>query len=314
MDPLREDRLRRRRERERLQRAAETEEHREDRLRRRRELETEEHREDRLRRRRERERSQRAAETEEQKAERLRIRRERDQARRANARLCLGAAEQAQTLNQTLRLQGEQREARLRAMRTSRTLRLQEETADQREARLEVMRTSQTLRLQEETADQSEARLQAMRTSRTLRLQEETADQSEARLQAMRTSRTQQIQEETAEQREARLQSMRRYRASTQQESTSHSSTPQAPATPLFQQESVRNKMLKFHSDIATICSPVCSTCLAGFPGMNLHHNSTECQRCSRDKHMPKLYSCANNMNPGSIPPELQVSLHFAVC
>ena len=204
-------------------------------------------REDRLRRRRERERSQRAAETEEQKAERRRIRRQRDQARRANARLCLGAAEQApiQTSNQTLRLQGEQREARL---------------------------------------------------------------------QAMRTRRTQQLQEETAEQREARLLRMRRSRASTQQESTSHSSTPQAPATPLFQQESVRNKMLKFHSDIATICSPVCSTCLAGFPGMNLHHNSTECQRCSRDKHMPKLYSCANNMNPGSIPPELQVSLHFAVC
>ena len=34
----------------------------------------------------------------------------------------------------------------------------------------------------------------------------------------------------------------------------------------------------------------------------------TECVRCSRDKHIPKMYSIANNMNPGDVPPELTVN------
>ena len=33
----------------------------------------------------------------------------------------------------------------------------------------------------------------------------------------------------------------------------------------------------------------------------------TECVRCRRDKHIPKVYSTANNMNPGPVPPELVV-------
>ena len=32
----------------------------------------------------------------------------------------------------------------------------------------------------------------------------------------------------------------------------------------------------------------------------------TVCSRCSRDKQEPKLYSVANNMDPGSVPPALQ--------
>ena len=35
--------------------------------------------------------------------------------------------------------------------------------------------------------------------------------------------------------------------------------------------------------------------------------NSTECARCGRDKRIPKLYSAANNMIPGPVPPQLQV-------
>ena len=35
----------------------------------------------------------------------------------------------------------------------------------------------------------------------------------------------------------------------------------------------------------------------------------SECLRCTRDKHSPKLYSSANNMKPGVVPPQLMV--HF---
>ena len=39
--------------------------------------------------------------------------------------------------------------------------------------------------------------------------------------------------------------------------------------------------------------------------------SSTECRRCNQDRHIPKLYSTANNMNPGIAPPQLQVNIHL---
>ena len=35
-----------------------------------------------------------------------------------------------------------------------------------------------------------------------------------------------------------------------------------------------------------------------------------ECLRCTRDKYSPKLYSSANNMNPGVVPPQLMVRFY----
>ena len=55
-----------------------------------------------------------------------------------------------------------------------------------------------------------------------------------------------------------------------------------------------------------------CISCLEQFPDMAMSPNRTECARCGRDKHIPKLYSEANNMNPGPVPPQLQV--HICVC
>ena len=63
---------------------------------------------------------------------------------------------------------------------------------------------------------------------------------------------------------------------------------------------------------------PKCITCHESFPGTGVRAASsngtssngdeTECLRCAHDKHTPKMYSSANNMNPGSVPPELVVS------
>ena len=40
--------------------------------------------------------------------------------------------------------------------------------------------------------------------------------------------------------------------------------------------------------------------------------SSTESERlrCTRDKHSPKLYSSASNMNPGVVPPQLMVRFY----
>ena len=70
------------------------------------------------------------------------------------------------------------------------------------------------------------------------------------------------------------------------------------PQLPLFR---------KFHANMATLDTPTCFICSERFPGLHFHSKSKECLCCSRDKTIPKLYS-ANNMNPGPIPPQLQVS------
>ena len=91
---------------------------------------------------------------------------------------------------------------------------------------------------------------------------------------------TDRLVDETAEERGARLQSDRvRHR---QQQ------VMQAQL-PLFQQSSVQTKMLKFHAHMATLDALRCSTCSERFTGLKLHSHSTECLRCSQDKHTTKL-------------------------
>ena len=48
-----------------------------------------------------------------------------------------------------------------------------------------------------------------------------------------------------------------------------------------------------------------CTTCLECFPDLTMAASSTECRCCTQDKHIPKLYSTANNMNPGVVPRQL---------
>ena len=76
---------------------------------------------------------------------------------------------------------------------------------------------------------------------------------------------------------------------------------------PLFQHRSVQAKMEKFHMHLATLEVTRCSTWSEAFPGLHLHPGSTECARCGRDKHTPRLYSNGNNMDPGPISAQLQV-------
>ena len=175
------------------------------------------------------------------------------------------------------------------------------ETHATKEARLQVLRNNQAQRLSVETPDGRLVRLQILSTNQAQRLSNETSTARDARQEQERIRANQRRYVETHEQRGARLQGMRAF--SNQQ---SHSSTPQQ--LPLFEQPSVRDKMLKFHSEIATIDSPKCSVCLEKFPGMKLHSSSTQCMHCHRDKHISQVYSAGNNMDPGPVPSELKVS------
>ena len=119
----------------------------------------------------------------------------------------------------------------------------------------------------------------------------------EARLQQISARQRGQLAVETDEEREDRLQRSRE----------------QSSQVLLFEQRSIQVKMRRFHAHFALLNSSRCSTCLESFPGLQLCPPSTECVHCYRDKHTPKMYSSANNMDPGPLPTQLQVGTYICM-
>ena len=66
-------------------------------------------------------------------------------------------------------------------------------------------------------------------------------------------------------------------------------------------------KIIEFHNDLESLKPVRCSTCLERFPSISFN-NMDCCKRCHNDNHVPKQFFAANNMDPGSVPPELEVS------
>ena len=160
------------------------------------------------------------------------------------------------------------------------------------------MRTAQQLRIDQETSEARQARLETMRAAHQLRMDQETPEARQARLETMRAARQLRIDRETSEARQARLQQDRE-RQRQQREVNSDVS--------LFEQPAVSSKMRNFHTKLVSLEFYKCSSCLERFPDLAMSANRTECARCGRDKHIPKLYSAANNMSPGPVPTQLQV-------
>ena len=230
-----------------------------------------------------RDRARRAAQTVEQRQACLQCRRD---------RLNVESAEEREARLQQMRERiaaesAEEREARLQQMRD----RLAAESSVERETRLQQMRINQSETLAAESTEEREARLLRMQD----RLAAESAGEREARLQRMRINQSERLAAESVEEREDR-----RQRASGRE---THANREEP-----LKQCSVQMKMRKFHENFATLNSSKCSTCSESFPCIKLCFPITECMRCYRDKHTPKLYSSANVMDPGPSPSQLQVS------
>ena len=75
---------------------------------------------------------------------------------------------------------------------------------------------------------------------------------------------------------------------------------------PTLEDEWVQGKLAGFHAKMSSLSYCHCSCCNESFPSIKLTSGDSACSRCSRDKQEPKLYSAANNMDPGSVPPALQ--------
>ena len=76
---------------------------------------------------------------------------------------------------------------------------------------------------------------------------------------------------------------------------------------PAYNDPAVISKVAEFHAELASLDPVRCSTCYEKFPTVSVNDART-CTRCHNDNHIPKLFSAANNLDPGSVPPELTVS------
>ena len=86
-----------------------------------------------------------------------------------------------------------------------------------------------------------------------------------------------------------------------------HSSSDSRTRIPSFDDPDVIAKISKFYDDLNSLqCNVQCAVCQEQFPFITLTANNL-CARCQKDKHDPKLYSAANNMDPGPLPNELMV-------
>ena len=111
------------------------------------------------------------------------------------------------------------------------------------------------------------------------------------------------LTDESSEKRAARLEHKSKSRRTRQPAHISNNTS-----YPILEDNNVKERMTKFSQEMNAIESPVCTVCYEKFPGTRMTSLSTLCQRCHRDKRNPKLYSSGNNMHPGTVPEELEVS------
>ena len=131
---------------------------------------------------------------------------------------------------------------------------------------------------------------------------------------------------ETPEERETSLQRMQQRLASETPERREeghqldrewHRQQREINALPsLLQQPAVHSKMTAFHSTIGALQVSYCITCFERFPGLNVRaispsNDSMECVHCKQDRHIPKMYSSENSMDPAPVPPELCIIFYL---
>ena len=284
-------------------------------------------RSERLKKRNEQDRARRASEQPQKREERLRKRRERDKARRLADRERNGAKKDEERLLLSVSTAGKRQCADLSAIATvlqEKRHRLASEEEDSRATRLESLRVNFAEKMAVETEEECSARLEHMSYLQQVKLSTEVDEERAARLSHKSQQQELRLSRETSEGRTARLENMshnRELRRSSELDEDradrlgasaaqvgSQAETRQDRHLPMLEQHHVQARMRHFHQEIATIESPTCSTCMEKFPGMKVSVNRSECLRCTRDKHVPKLYSIGNNMHPGAVPSQLQVN------
>ena len=87
-----------------------------------------------------------------------------------------------------------------------------------------------------------------------------------------------------------------------------HQSTPTSNLA--VDDPDITQRIKQFYRDLTALDNVLCSECLKRLPSIQTDAAGI-CYHCNNDKEVLKLYSAANNMEPGPVPPELCISLHF---
>jgi hypothetical protein len=75
---------------------------------------------------------------------------------------------------------------------------------------------------------------------------------------------------------------------------------------PMMENQLVIVKITEYHSYCPVIlCHQI------QWENCHVLSNNYMCTKCTHDSVTPNLYSIANNIDPGPIPPELQVRVHY---
>ena len=145
-----------------------------------------------------------------------------------------------------------------------------------------------------------EERLRRRREQYRVRRSRETAEEREQRLEARRVRERRQRAMISTEHRQMLLQQRREAR---------HRIAENQPLEiPSVDDPFVVSKVTEFYNHLYGLSMVKCSICSEQFPNIQVN-SAGSCKRCATDKHIPKLYSALNNMDPGAVPVELSVSI-----
>ena len=170
-----------------------------------------------------------------------------------------------------------------------------------RQERLDRVREGYRQRISNEGGVTRQNRLQQRRERDAARRATESDDARRARLQQRRERDAARRATESNDARQARLQQRRERDAARRCTDHSNRSDRQCPLMPTLDEQRVKETLAQFHAVINSYEVGHCITCNEAFPGLVISASS-----CSQDSKESKLYSAANNMDPGPVPPVLQ--------
>ena len=151
--------------------------------------------------------------------------------------------------------------------------------------------------------------------ARRQRIAAQSPKERDARLQQVTTAREQTIATESTKERQTRLQQLisaqqQMIAAEPQEERGPSSTLKDCSATGLLNNRIADESTEEREARLKQLRTAKHFQVYMSVRSVSTSSTQSECLRCTRDKHSPKLYSSANNMNPGVVPPQLMVRFY----
>ena len=191
----------------------------------------------------------------------------------------------------------EQREERLAAQRKRAAAKVFNESSKEREERLRAKRERAAVKLTQETSQEKDIRLKVRRERAALKRQ------GESRPEGVETNRRAQSRRDS----DTRRRNQREAIFAAQRNEYFHNRGWADPENHgLHHEEWAQEEMAAFHRFEENLRHYHCVVCKEAWPLSTSREQIFTCSRCKRDTKPCRLYSAENDMDPGSVPAELQ--------